>query len=571
MTTPKPVELRTDVLVVGAGAAGIRAAVEARRAGVQVLVAVKGRLGYQGSTFCPYAPTWGYQASMGLADAEDSPEEHLREIADASWGVADLSLADILVHEAAARLEDLRKFGLEVDYANGAPVQEVGCFSRRPRCFMVTGKGRIRERFLAMLHDSGAKVLPRTTVTDLLIEAGECVGALAWSQGQPTVIWAKAVILATGGGANLFAFNFNTADLTGDGQAMALRAGATLTNLEFYQIGFGLTHPLKQVLFEGRLLRYGPDLLNRKGEPFLERYLPEGLSVEECISARSNHMPFSIRDNSMYLDIASHQEVREGRGTPHRSVVADFRRFTAETLCGTAIAARCFEGIVAQGVDITQVPIEIALHVHALNGGILIDGHAQSEIPGLFAAGEVAAGPHGADRLGGNMMPTTQVFGARAGHYAAKRAAGMQAGRGDLQRHRELLGRLHAWSAASPAGGAGLLSAVRRRVRLALWRDAVVGRNEAGLARCAEVLGEAERILGTAVPGRDGSAALYFDLRSMTELGQAIVAAARLRRESRGSHHRSDFPLPGGEEGRRPIMVRLEGGETTARFGRGRE
>lgn len=561
--------LRTDVLVVGAGAAGIRAAVEARREGADVLVAVKGRLGYQGSTFCPYSPTWGYQAATGLADPEDSPEEHLAEIAAAAWGVADLSLADILVHEAAARLEDLRAWGLDVDRVNGTAVQELGCFSRRRRCFMVTGKARIRERFLAMLKASGARVLPRTTVMDLLIEDGECVGALALSGGEPLVIWAGAVVLATGGGGNLFAFNFNTSDLTGDGQAMALRAGATLMNLEFFQIGFGITYPrrLNRTLVEGRLLGYVPLLLNGQGQPYLEQYLPEQIKAEECFAARADHMPFSVRDPSMYLDIASHREVLEGRGTPRLSVVADFRRFTAGMLCSTPIGARCYEGLLAKGVDITKVPIEITPHVHAFNGGIVIDREAKSTVPGLFAAGEVAAGPHGADRLGGNMMPATQVFGARAGRYAARRALARRARGGDVCRHQEALSLLERWAVPSTSRGR-LLVELKRRLQTSMWEGLMVGRNEHGLDRCAETLKEVEAALAGALPGRDGAVHAYLEVRNMALLGQAIVAAARLRRESRGSHHRSDYPTTAGEQGARPILVRMEGGSPTAAYRR---
>lgn len=563
------VELCTDVLVIGAGAAGIRAALEAGRNGAEVVVAAKGKLGHQGSTFCPYAPTWGYQASGESPDPDDSPEEHLGEIAEASWGVADLSLADILVHEAADRLADLRRFGLDVDRVGGAPIQDVGCFSRRPRCYMVTGKDRIRSRFLSMLDDSGARVMAQTTITDLLVDSGECVGAVGYACGQTVIIWAKAVILATGGGANLFAYNFNTSDLVGDGQAMALRAGASLMNMEFYQIGFGISHPVKQVLFEGRLLHYGPKLLNGLGQPFVEKYLPPHLSLEECLKARANHMPFSIRDDSMYLDVATHCEILAERGTSHNSVVADFRRLTRETLCETPIGARCYEGILEKGLDITETPIEITLHVHALNGGVRIDSRAQTDVPGLFAAGEVAAGPHGADRLGGNMMPTTQVFGARAGRFAAERAASIKASRGDLRPHRELLELLDEWAAASGASTSGdsPLSHAKRLVGMSMWRNAVVARTEQGLTDAERVLGDVRGALERAVPGDDGDARTFFDLRSMTMLGQAILAACKLRKESRGSHHRLDFPLTS-DDLCRPIRVSLRGGEISAEIAR---
>ena len=190
------VELCTDVLVIGAGAAGIRAALEAGRHGAEVVVAAKGKLGRQGSTFCPYAPTLKYQASGESPDADDSPEEHLREIAEASWGVADMSLADTLVHEAPARLSDLKEYGLDVDRVGGTPVQEVGCFSLRPRCYTVNGKDRIRRRFCrcwTIPAQSGSG-------DDDYGPVGHMGGVSAQSatDGLPVVIWAKAVILATG-------------------------------------------------------------------------------------------------------------------------------------------------------------------------------------------------------------------------------------------------------------------------------------------------------------------------------------------------------------------------------------
>jgi succinate dehydrogenase/fumarate reductase flavoprotein subunit len=336
--------------------------------------------------------------------------------------------------------------------------------------------------------------------------------------------------------------------------------------MEFYQIGFGITHPVRQVMFEGRLLHCEPTLLNGHCQSFLEKYLPAHVSREDCLKARSNHMPFSIRDDSMYLDIATHCEILAERGTLRDSVVADFRRLGRESLCENPIAARCYEGILEKGLDITADPVEITLHVQALNGGVRIDSRAQTDVPGLFAAGEVAAGPHGADRLGGNMMPATQVFGARAGRFAAERAASVKAARGDLRPHRELLELLDEWAVAAGSSTPedSPLSHAKRLVAMSMWRNAVVARTEQGLTDTERVLGDVEEALERAVPGEDGDARTFFDLRSMTMVGQAILAACKLRKESRGSHHRLDFPETSNDQYCRPIRVDLKGGEISA-------
>ncbi|HBF36169.1 MAG TPA: hypothetical protein DDW50_02485 [Firmicutes bacterium] len=550
------IQLSTDVLVIGAGAAGIRAAIEARKSGVDTIVAAKGCLGFAGSTFCSYSPTWGYQAATAIIDHDDSPEEHLKEIMESACGTADPNLADILVHEAAIRLEDLKKIGLDVDYIDGKPVQEIGCFSHRPRCFMVTGKSRIRDKFISALKSSGAQIIESLRITDLLVKDEVCIGAIGYNSTQIYVIWSKSVILATGGAGNLFIHNFNTSDLIGDGQILALKAGAALMNLEFMQIGFGITYPVEKMLFEGRLLQYGPKFKNTYSEEYLDNYLPVNVSKEDCLKDRAYHMPYSIRDCSMYLDIAAQQEVMAGRGTAHHSIYIDFRNIRSRDLVSTPVGARCYEGILAKGCDISRELLEMAPHIHAMNGGVCIDEFGATQILGLYAAGEVAAGPHGADRLGGNMMPATQVFGTRAGLYAAKHALQMKLNRRSVNEFHDNFDILKSWLTAKNKS-IGLLKQLIHELRLTYWQHLLTVRTEAELVNTLDAITNAKKILASSRPGLDGSIDELYDLSSMILLGQAITEACRFRKESRGSHYRADFPQKNNRYAC-PFKIRLE-------------
>lgn len=533
--------IRTDVLVIGAGAAGIRAAVEARKQGVETLLVAKGMLAETGSTFYPMGWGWGFQACLGIADKEDTPRDHLQDILEVGLDMCDETLAEILVREAPERIKDLMDYGLEFDKRNGKYVQNYGCFSKRPRAFIATGMEKIRKTFTGVVRDHGIRVVPNTMVVDLILQEDGCVGAVGVdTRGQAVIFEAKSVVMATGGGGNLFSFNLNTPDITGDGQAMAFRAGAELTNLEFFQIGFALVYPLEKTLFEGVLFQYKPGLYNGAQREFVKNYLPSGVDLGECFRLRATHMPFSTRDVSKYIDIASFREVLEGRSSPHGGILIDLTNVSSEALRENPLGEAWWSQVKARGFDPTRELMEVTLHVHTLNGGLRTNEKTETTVPGLYAAGEVAAGPHGADRLGGNMIPATQVFGARAGRFAANRAKSM----GRRSVNKTVAEQLEANIQSMMRRKDGLLvKDVKGKIQRAMWGNVLVNRREKNLTDCLSVLSkiEKEELPELKIFNTDE----LFDalaLPNMVQLGKTMTTAARVRKESRGSHHRYDCP-----------------------------
>jgi len=206
--------------------------------------------------------------------------------------------------------------------------------------------------------------------------------------------------------------------MTGDGYAMALRANARLVNMEFMQIGPCVTSPIK---FDvgGVLWRLGPRLYNKYGEEFLKRYIPSGVTVEDVYGFKSVTFPFTTRNPSGIVDVACFTEINEGRGTSDNKVYFDLTHVPEEVEEKAVFAWRF---LLEHGVDIRKQPLKIAPAVQHMNGGVLINERAETDLAGLYAAGEVAGGQHGADRPGGNSLADCQVFGARAGRYAAERS-----------------------------------------------------------------------------------------------------------------------------------------------------
>ena len=274
------------------------------------------------------------------------------------------------------------------------------------------------------MQSRGISVQEDVFVTDLVVENGQCVGALALGpDGQVVLYRAGAVVLAAGGARQVFPHEEQRPliDTTGDGYAMALRAGAELTNMEYTQF---MLHPVPPfpVTVPGSHWTLFPKLTNRYGEDALQSYLPTGTSREDVFYERTLHYPFSSRDASKWLDIAFAKEISEGRGTDEGGLYLDFSAVNLGTFRPSR--PQHLPGDSDVQMVLPQCPVQMRPAAHAVNGGVRIDERAASTVPGLFAAGEVASGPHGADRLGGGMVTNCQVFGARAGKYAAEYALG---------------------------------------------------------------------------------------------------------------------------------------------------
>ena len=559
-------EVETEVLVIGGGGMAGRAAIEARRKGARVTMVMKGKYGKSGASAARLAEAAGYNVADGQVDPEDNPEEHFKDIVRAAAGMCDERLARIVAEEAPLTLQELERIGVPFHKDGERYLEVVGCFATRPRMHIIPGHA---EPIVAAQRretlDLGIPVYEHTMITSLLVQDGTCVGAVGLNnQGEIIVFRAAAIVMGTGGAGRLFLLNLNPGDITGDGYALGYRAGAELVNMEFMQAGMGIVHPVRNILNAWTWALH-PQIYNANNEHFLPRYLPPGITPEQCMELRSTHYPFSTCDGSQYIDIAIQKELRAGRGTPHLGIYLDFTQTREEDVPDTPRGRDCLrmwritrEWIRDRhGLDIARQPIQIACFGHAINGGLRIEPNAETTVPCLFAGGETAGGPHGADRLGGNMNVTCQVFGRRAGQSAAQRARdrGIPSIAKDLiEAEEERVASLRSRK------GSVQPNQLKRRLQECMWRNVLVVRSEQSLRAC---LTELEELSGRLEDiGVDSPAELVdaLELENMLTVAEIMARAALLRTESRGSHYREDHPQRDDARWDRSIITRQVNG-----------
>ena len=534
--------INTDVLIIGGGGAACRAAIEAANCGVSVLLASKKPPVKAGTTSFPVAEMAGYNA--GDPAVPGDTERHYRDIVDAGQGMAIEELAAILAANAPSTITRLEEWGLRYERAGNDYYVFRSCFSQHPRTHVIRGHGEpiVRTMLTQIEKRRNIKIIDSITITGLFIHDGRCCGAFGWTaEGEKTVINAGAVVMATGGASQAFERNLNPPDVCGDGYAMGFSAGANLINMEFMQIGVGFCHPVVNI-FNAYIWEGKPSLFNALGQEFLSANLPAGLTADAVMHEHRRHFPFSSSDVGKYLEISILKEIREGRGGEHGGITADLRMMTDDYVnslpddCGIHHMwpiARDY--LKTKGVDLLKQTVEICCFAHAINGGLLIDKNAATSIPGLFAAGETAGGPHGADRLGGNMMVTCQVFGAIAGKSAA-----------------EYNLRNQHYKTQNPSASeievmSGLLhKKVDTKAMFALLckttqQNLLVGRTEEGLKKVLDVAKSLENEFETAPAGNE-IFLRNFEITSMLTSVKLMAYAALQRKESRGSHHREDYP-----------------------------
>lgn len=542
-----------DVLVIGGGGAACRAAIAAADAGATVILVSKKEPLHAGATCYPVAEMAGYNA--GDPQDERSIEKHYDDILKAGQGMADPRLAAILAVQAPRTIEQLKQWGVNFEQEGTKDYVFKSCFSSWPRTHVIRGHGepivRAMTRQLALRPQ--VRVLSDVTIVELIVRDGQCVGAWGYTaDGMPMAFRAGATVLATGGGCRIFERNLNPKDVTGDGYYLAWRAGAEMVNMEFMQIGVGFSHPVVNI-FNGYLWEGRPVIKNAEGEEFLSRALPKGLTADDVMHEHRRHFPFSTSDCSKYLEIAIHKEICSGRGTKHGGVLADLSHMTDEWIsalpddCGIShMWPIAREYMYDKGVDLLREPVEICCFAHAVNGGVRIGTSAETSVPGLYAAGETAGGPHGADRLGGNMMVTCQVFGEMAGRNAAIHALMEKRACETAPRMtEEMQDLLHRQIETSE---------LETDLHAATQRDLLVSRTEDGLKGVLKTVDRLEGDLCTG-PMTDDVCVSNFLLRSQLMTARLMAQAALLRRESRGSHHRQDHPQKD-EKQSHPIVLK---------------
>jgi fumarate reductase (CoM/CoB) subunit A len=558
--------VKCDVLVIGGGAAAGRAAIEANDKGSSVAVVMKGVFGTSGASAYKIAEIAGYNVADGLVDPEDTPETHYTDVMRAAAGMAEPDLARILTEGAIDSLRELEQMNVPFHQDDQGKYMEVlGCFATKPRMHLIPGHAE------PIVHAQKEAILKRNIpvyqwmfLTKFLVEDNQIIGAVGMNrEGEVIIFHTKTIVMGTGGAGQLFSYNINPADITGDGYSIGFQAGAELVNMEFMQAGPGLIYPCKN-MFNSWLWALHPKVTNGLGEEFIQNYLPPGMTVEECMDLRSGHYPFSSYDGSQWIDIAIQSEIKAGRASKHGGVYVDFTHVDFERLLKKKRGQELYKSweitvnwlMENRKLDLRKTQVEVAILGHAINGGLLIDHKAETTIRGLFAAGETAGGPHGADRLGGNMILTCQVYAKIAGRSAAQFAKqntwkplpNYQIEE-EKKRYRDL----------SEIRGSIKPHHIKKELQEIMWKYVLVIRSEESLSKALEELKKLREKCSSQIHISNTKEMMNaIEAQNLILVGEIIANAGRLRKETRGSHFREDFPNRNDRDFLYRIVSRLE-------------
>ncbi len=533
MAPAERIRLACDVLVIGAGAAGMSAAIAADAAGADVLLVDRSLIGRGGATVMA-------QMTVAVALGEEVPDDvrhHLADTLAAGRALCDPNLAALLCEHGPAAIRQMDAWHVGwARHPDGRIRQAHAPGHDRPRCayvdFLATGPAVSRTLRAQVQRQARIRRVGDLCISDLVTVDGVAAGAVGWSvtSGAPVSIAAKAVIIAAGGLTRLYRRNSASVNMGGDGYALALRAGAPLIDMEFVQF-FPIGHlaprliGMDPIMWDPFRYKLGGRLLNAEMREFTDDY---GVSEDGTYRI--------TRDLATY---AICKEVEAGRGSPAGGVYLSFQHVDP-ALLGAAFGP-VIERLARNGIDLARMPVEVAPIAHYHMGGIRVSAIFETAITNLFAAGEAVGGANGANRLSGNAITEALVFGRLAGETAAARASVVNASPWRDQAAAPALAYLTHQGAPGPKP-AELVAALQT----IMARDVGPFRTEAGLARArAEIAGLAA-MLGagpSGVPGPFDSARLdWFDLRNMVLVADCVAAAALARCESRGAHQREDFP-----------------------------
>jgi succinate dehydrogenase / fumarate reductase, flavoprotein subunit len=519
-----------DVLIIGAGGAGLRAAIEALGQGASVGVVCKSLLGKAHTVMAE----GGIAAAMANVDTADDWRTHFRDTMRGGKFLNNWRMAQIHAQESPERVRELEQWGALFDRTSSGDILQraFGGHTFKRLCHVGdrTGLEMIRTLQDRGVH-LGIDVFMECAITKLLKDGERVSGALGyWREtGRFVVFKAKSIVIATGGIGKAWRITSNSWEYTGDGMALAYDAGAELMDMEFVQFHpTGMVWPpgVQGILVTEAVRGEGGVLRNKDGERFMQRYDPE-------------KMELSTRD---VVARAIYTEAREGRGTEHGGAYLDISHKPADYV-KRKLPSMYHQFKELADVDITQGPMEVGPTCHYMMGGIRVDAEtAQTTLPGLFAAGEAAAGLHGANRLGGNSLSDLLVFGRRAGLAAAQHANQTEKpevdGQQVMEAAREMLAPFES-NGESPYQ-------IHRELEDTMQSYVGIFRNEDDLKKG---LGELERLKGRANQARVEGSRLFNpgwhlgrDLRSMLTVSEAVAMSAEARKESRGAHSRIDYP-----------------------------
>ena len=529
-------DLTTDVLIVGAGGAGMYAAIAAARKGASVILVDKSLVGRGGATVMA-------QMTVAAAIGQQEPDAwtvHFEDTIKAGRGLCNEELSALLCEKAPKRILEMEQWGTRWARENGHIKQEMAPGHSRRRCcyvdFLNTGPAVAATLRRKVGEISEIRRISNVTIIEIVTQDGCALGAVGLNviDGEVVTFQAKAVILAAGGLTKLYARNSASANMGGEAYALALWAGAELLDMEFVQF-FPIGHlaprlvGMDPIMWDPFRYKLGGKLLNGQFEEFVDRY--GGTDFGQYTATR---------------DLASYailKEAEAGRGSPHGGAYLDFRHIPENQL--RAAFGPVIDRLLLNGIDLTKTPVEVGPMAHYHMGGIRVNNRMETRIDGLYAAGEAVGGANGANRLSGNAITEAFVFGERAGSFAAEAAKHMRAHwetkltAGALERLRALRNRRSKSRVASVS--------LQVELQELMWEKA--GPFRIG-AKLAGALGRIQQMQRDDLPNITVTdETLYnldlldwFELRAMLTTAEAVVGSALTRNESRGAHQREDFP-----------------------------
>ncbi|MBO6979175.1 MAG: FAD-binding protein [Prochlorococcus marinus XMU1428] len=518
--------------MVGCGGAGLRSAIEIKKSGLDVCI-----LGKRPKTDAhTVLAAGGINAALGNVDKEDTWEQHFIDTYLEGYGIGDPLKIEIMAKESPSLVKEIDKWGANfAKLKNGELDQRFfGAHKYRRTCYSGDFTGlSILKTLLKKSDDLKIPIYDNQYVTELLIRENICFGAMSFnlSTSERTVHLADAVILCTGGHTRLWKKSSSRKnENTGDGYYLGLKGGCELIDMEmvqFHPSGMVLPEEIEGTLVTEAVRGEGGKLINNKGERFMKEYDPK-------------RMELSTRDR---VAIANYTEIIEGRGTKNGGVFLDISHKSKEFII-EKLPSIYRQFLEAQMLDISKAPMEVAPTAHYSMGGILVNPEDLStSVEGLFAAGEVAGGLHGANRLGGNSLAEIIIFGRRAGIAALKYSKNIA----QQMRSNKAIAIAHENINQLIKNGNELVRPLQNELRLIMWKYCGVIKNETlllqGLSKIESIKTKLSDVDVRIDQYNCEDLALIFDLQSSLFSAKATIVSALQRNESRGAHQRSDFPL----------------------------
>ena len=565
-------EKKYDVLVIGAGAAGMRAAIAASDEGASVCLVSKSLLGKAHTVMAE----GGAAAALGNADERDNWKVHFRDTIKGGKHLNNWKMAKIHAEQAPERILELERWGAVFDRTKDGKINQRNFGGHRyPRLAHVgdrTGLEIIRTVQDKVIHQDNIDIFMECTVATIITEDNQAVGALAYyrNNGEIVAIHAKAIVVATGGIGKAYRVTSNSWEYTGDGHSLAYLAGADLQDMEFIQFHpTGMVWPpsVKGTLVTEGVRGEGGVLLNNKGERFMFNYIPEAFAAETAKDEKEANDWLKGIEGAMrppelltrdVVAKAIMKEVKEGRGSPHGGAFLDIANRQDADYIKKKLPSMYHQFKELGDLDITEEPMEVGPTTHYMMGGITVDAETgASSLKGMYAAGEAAAGLHGANRLGGNSLSDLLVFGNISGRAAANFALNTEEisfSKSKLKKAaNEIIDCFSDTKTENPYH-------LHRELQDIMEMHAGIVREEEslneGIEKLKDLSKRVENAKATGDRSYNPSWHLCLDMKNMIITSLAVAEAAKERRESRGGHTRLDYPDYDKELGTLNIIIR---------------